>query len=147
MCRLVAGLVVVALVAAACGGTGGGNTGGDDTATATVAGSQAVTDRLPLLPGESLEVGVQYQYRFGIHCGMRYIEGVGGRNWETDNPPYDGVGRFPDALRAEFVNPNESISPVVAGSIELISADLLEFRAGDVVVRYEPTTTEVPGCA
>ncbi|NIA26336.1 MAG: hypothetical protein GWP04_12365 [Gammaproteobacteria bacterium] len=115
--------------------------------TTPTAPGQEASDQLPPLPAGTLEMGIQYRYRFGIHCGMRYIEGADGRNWETERPPYDGVGRFPDALRAHLENPNESISPVVVGSIELISADLLEFRAGDVVVRYGPTTSEIPGCA
>ena len=87
-------------------------------------------------------------YRFFIHCGMRYIRNIDGRNWETTEPPYDGVGPFPDELRQAFVDPDEAVSPVVLGSIEITAGDALVFRVrnSDLTVTYRPTTATIPPC-
>jgi hypothetical protein len=103
--------------------------------------------RLQSTPLTTLEVGVPHGYLFPLHCGMRYISDVDGRNWETPDPPYDGVGPVPETLRDFYTNPNESISPVVVGIVELAEPDVLEFKVGKTAVRYTPTTAEIPGCA
>lgn len=121
----------------------------DDDWTFELLDLTPTSEALPPLPAGSLETGVPYGYLFQIHCGMRYLEDIDGRDWQTDQPPYDGFGPFPDQLRQAFENPNESISPVVVGTIELVSDNILEFRArnSDLVVPYEPTKTNIPGCA
>ena len=103
--------------------------------------------RLQSTPLTTLEVGVPHGYLFPLHCGMRYISNVDGRNWETPDPPYDGVGPVPDTLRDFYTDPRESISPVVAGILKLVEPDVLEFQVGSLTIRYTPTTTEIPGCA
>lgn len=104
-------------------------------------------DGLPR-PGSALELGRLYRYDFFIHCGMRYLQAIDGRNWETSTPPFE-TGRYPDSWRQAFTNPRESISPELAGTLQLISDDLLEFLVPgfNIDATYTPTTAEIPGCA
>jgi len=116
-------------------------------------GSAVVTTTVPTAPTTvttaHTTLAVGEPYRFFIHCGMRYIRNIDGRNWETDESPYDGVGPFPDELRQAFLDPNEAVSPVVLGSIEITAADTLVFRARNsgLTVVSHPTGANIPGCA
>ena len=132
----VLGLVLMAVVVAACGaGSAGPST------TPPAAPSTSTTTNTAASVGDP--------YRFFIHCGMRYIQNIDGRNWETTEPPYDGVGPFPDELRQAFLDPDEAVSPIVLGSIEITADDTLVFRVrnSDLTVTYRPTTATIPPCA
>jgi len=98
--------------------------------------------------GKDLEQGTAYALGLNLHCGMKYIFGVDGRNWETSNPPYDGTGKIPAVLRDSLVDPNESVSPVLAAHVELLGDDelLLTSADGKVSVIYYPAAGEIQPC-
>ena len=93
-------------------------------------------------------VAVGDPYRFFIHCGMRYLQNIDGRDWETTESPYDGVGPYPEELRQAFLDPNEAVSPIVMGTIEITTGDTLVFRVrnSDLTIIYRPTTVTIPPC-
>ena len=100
-------------------------------------------------PGDVARVGVAFPYDFPLHCGMEFVAGVAGRNWATDAAPYDGSGPAPEAWRSAYRDPGEVVSPLLAGELELVGPDVLEFRVVGLglAVRYEPTAEPIPGCA
>lgn len=128
-------LLLVVVVASAC-----------DTGSAAPSTTSPTASSTSLTTDTTESLGDPY--RFFIHCGMRYLRNVDGRNWETTESPYDGVGPFPDELRPAFEDPNEAVSPVVLGSIHMTTDDSLVFRVrnSDLAVTYRPTAASIPPC-
>lgn len=102
-----------------------------------------------VVPGEALQKGVSYVYRFPIHCGMKYVPDLNGTNWATDQPLYGGTGQWPSGFKEYFVDPQEAISPVLRTHLTLISGQELQLTLPDGTRPsvYHPTEDEVPPCA
>lgn len=100
-------------------------------------------------PGEALQEGVSYLYRFPIHCGMKYVPDLNGTNWATDQPLYGGSGQWPSGFKEFFVDPQEAISPVLRTHLTLIGGQELQLTLpdGSRPSVYHPTEEEVPPCA
>lgn len=138
--------VAIALFVGACATSNGSSPG------AVTSQSEVQPNAEPSLPNadtQPLEQGITYVLRLNLHCGMKYIYNVDGRNWETSNSPYNGTGRMPTVLRDALVDPNESVSPVLVAQVELLSDDelLLKVPEGDLSVTYRPSSVGIEPCA
>ena len=105
---------------------------------------------LPLMQNlGTLEPGVTYNYRFYIHCGMKWLESFNGMAWVTDEPMYRGTDRPSEDLRQFFTNPDEVISPILRTRITLVGEDEIRVTLpdGSQSSTYHPTGEEWPGCA
>lgn len=105
---------------------------------------------LPLVQNlGTLEQGVTYNFRFYIHCGMKWLESFNGTAWVTDDSIYQGSGRPPEDLRQFFTNPDEVISPILRTRITLVEEDEIRLALpdGSQSSTYHPTDEEMPGCA
>lgn len=102
-----------------------------------------------VMDGAGLEVGLTYRYRFYIHCGMEWLIDFNDRTWVTEQPIYDGIGRYSDDLRRFFTNPDEQISPEMWVYLKLVAEDEIQLTLPDGSQEsvYHPTDDEWPGCA
>ncbi len=153
MRRLLTAIIGIALLAGACTVTQP-----ESPATSTRQGptttkwpdTRQLSEGLEVaVGGSTLTLGVAYLYRFGIHCGTRYIWELNGTNWETDEVIHSGTGRWADDLRQFFTNPNEAISPELRTHLTLVAEDelLLTLPDGSLPSTYRPTGKEPIPCA
>ena len=141
------------LIAAACVMASAACASGDASPTTARPASTPTADLSAGLDavfgGVEVEAGVTYTFRFGLHCGMRYIPNLNGVNWAADELVYDGVGRVPEAYQAFLVDPDEVISGVLRTHLTLTAHGDIELTLpdGSLVSTYQPTEVEIPGCA
>ena len=100
---------------------------------------ESAENPVPANWGDTLEVGVLYDYNLRIHCGMQWLGMFNGQYWFADDaPPYSTGGSPPPLLDWERVD----------GLMNLVDEDLIEYRivGTDVVIEYQPTPEEQPAC-
>ena len=99
--------------------------------------------------GAELEVGETVAYKYYIHCGMNWLTDFNGSVWYSEDPIWNGRGRYPEELRRFFANPSEQISPELWTHLTLVAGDEISVTLPDGSLEsvYRPSEREWPGCA